>query len=36
VSQYPPILVPAAMFVDGGGNRCTPSSDPRTQTVRCN
>ena len=35
-SEYPPILVPADMFIDGGGNRCKPSTDVRTQTVRCN
>jgi hypothetical protein len=35
-AQYPPILVPATMFTDGGGNRCNPSTDPRTRTVRCN
>ncbi len=35
-TPYPPVLLPAAMFVDGGGNRCHPSTDPRTQTVHCN
>jgi hypothetical protein len=35
-AQYPPILVPASAFTDGGGNRCNASSDPRTQTVKCN
>ena len=35
-SEYPPILVPATMFIDGGGNRCKPATDVRTQTVRCN
>jgi hypothetical protein len=35
-SQYPPILIPATMFVDGGGNRCNVSTDPRTQSVKCN
>jgi hypothetical protein len=35
-AQNPPTLLPAAMFVDGGGNRCNPSTDPRLQTIQCN
>jgi hypothetical protein len=35
-AQNPPTLLPAAMFVDGGGNRCNPSTDPRLQTINCN
>ena len=35
-SQYPAILIPASMFVDGGGNLCNASTDTRTATVHCN